>query len=157
MSTIIKSLAIVAAFVCLSTAALADTRVPGADPHYEIPVIANDGTSFSAEDLTGPAVTSIINVRGMTWVTFYVSVAAVSGTVSVTADCNFGPTTGDVNYPIQSEAVASGVSTFSDYIPTKSVTTSKKWPITFPTLNKDFMQCTFTSTDGTVDLVVRGK
>jgi len=136
-------------FVC---AGIAEAQAkPGFAPHSQIQFTAADGTSFSAEDMSGPAQTSVMDVRGFTWVTFYLSAAAVTGTANVTVNCNTGPTSTDVNYALQSESVSSGTATFSDYVPTKSVTTSKKWPLTISVLNKGYLQCTFTSADGTID------
>lgn len=124
---------------------------PGNQAHVNIPFNEADGTTFSAEDMTGPAQTAVMDVRGFTWLTFYVSAASVTGTANVTINCNTGPSSTDVNYALQSESVASGTATFSDYVPTKSVTTSDKWPVTISVLNKGYLQCTFTCASGTVD------
>ena len=158
MRNIIKRLASAGLFfallVPLSTSALAKV---GDSPHYTIPFLAADGTAFSAEDMTGPAQTAVIDVRGLTWMTFYLSAASVTGTANVTVNCNTGPSTGDVNYPIQSEAIASGVATFSAYVPTKSVTTSAKWPVTISVLGKSYLQCTFTCASGTMSASAIGR
>ena len=157
MRNLIKSLVVCASVLVFSTQVMAADRIPGSHPHLEVPIIANDGTSFSAEDLTGPATTGIVNVRGFVYLTFYVSVAAVTGTADVTITCNSGPSATDVNYTIQSESISSGVATYSDYTVTKSVTTADKFPATFIVLNKDYVQCTFTSASGAVDVTARAQ
>jgi hypothetical protein len=139
------------AFAALLLAPLVSNAKPGNQAHVQIPFLEADGTTFSAEDMTGPAQTAVMDVRGFTWLTFYVSVASISGTADVTVNCNTGPTSTDVNYALQSESIASGTATFSDYVPTKSVTTSDKFPVTVSVLNKGYLQCTFTCASGTVD------
>lgn len=136
--------------LCLMFAGTASAK-PGNQAFVKIPFNEADGTTFVTEDMTGPAQTAVLDVRGFTWVTFYLSILSVSGTANVTVNCNTGPTSADVNYSVQSESVAAGVSTFSDYVPTKSVTTSDKYPVTFNVVNKGYLQCTFTCASGTVD------
>lgn len=143
-----KGLAIVAILAFPLTTGAA----PGFRAITDIQFTALDGTSFSAEDMTGPASTNAIEIEGFAWVTLYLSAAAVSGTADVTVNCSVGPSSTDVNYPVQSESVAAGASTFSDYVPTKSVTTSKKWPVTINVANHKYLICTFTCTSGTINI-----
>jgi hypothetical protein len=147
MRNILKWLA-VAGIVASASGASAK---PGSGEHYKVPFNAADGTTFATEDMSGPAQTAVIEVGGFTWVTFYISAASVSGTANVTINCNTGGVSSDVNYPVQSESVSSGVATFYDYVPTKSVTTSDKWPVTIGVLGKSYLQCTFTCASGTVN------
>ena len=123
---------------------------PGNQAFVKIPFNEADGTTFSAETLSGTPQTAVMDVRGFSWITFYLDILSVSGTINISMNCNTGPTSTDVNYAVQSESVASGTATFSDYVPTKSVTTSDKYPVTFNIVNKGYLQCTFTGTSGTV-------
>lgn len=151
----LKLLGILAAFGLALSPSPAAAK-PGIQEYVNIYFTASDGSTFVTETLSGSPQTSVIDIRGFSWVTFYVSVASVSGTANVTVTCNTGPTSSDVNYQVQSESVAAGVSTFYDYVPTKSVTTSDKYPVTFNVVNKGYLQCTFYSTSGTVTASLYG-
>ena len=129
---------------------------PGDQQVITLPILASDGSSFSAEDMTGPAQTSVIDVRGLDYIQIFASALAVSGTANVTTDCYIGPSSTDANYHVQSENIASGAATMSDYIPTKAVTTSAKWPIVIPVQRASYIYCTFTCASGTMDVTVQG-
>lgn len=147
----------IAAFVtALFAAGVALAAGPGDKQIITLPVLASDDSTFSAEDMTGPAQTNVFDVRGLDYVQIFASAASVSGTADVTTNCFVGPDSGDANYHVQSEAIAAGVATQSDYVPTKSVTTSDKWLIIVPTQRAAYMYCTFTATSGTMDISVKG-
>lgn len=129
---------------------------PGDANLITLPALASDASTFSAEDMTGPAQTSVLDVRGLDYIQFFMSALAVTGTADVTVDCYLGPSATDVNYHVQSESVSAGVATQTDYIPTHSVTTSDKWPTVIPTQRASYMYCTFTCASGTMDLTIRG-
>lgn len=121
-----------------------------------LPVLDSGGAAFSAEDMTGPAQTNVFDVRGLDYVQFFLSAAAVAGTANVTVDCYGGPSSTDANYHVQSESIALGVATQNDYIPTHSVTTADKWPAIIPTQRASYMYCTFTCASGTMSLTAIG-
>ena len=136
---------------------VAASAVPiGARQVVKLGVLASDATSFSAEDMTGPAQTAVFEVSGLDYVQFFLSALSVSGTADVTTDCYIGPSSTDANYHVPSEAISAGVATQSDYIPTRSVTTAAKWPVIIPTQRATHMYCTFTCVSGTMDITVRG-
>lgn len=129
---------------------------PGDQQVIVLPVLASDGSTFSAEDMTGPAQTNVFDIRGLDYVQVFVSAAAVTGTANVTLDAFIGPTSSDANYHVQSESISAGVATLSDYIPTKSVTTADKYSVSIPTHRASYMYFTITCTSGTVDITVIG-
>lgn len=128
----------------------------GARQIVVLPVLASDGTSFATEDMTGPAQTSVLDVRGLDYIQIFMSALSVSGTANVTTDCYLGPSDTDANYHVQSESISAGVATQTDYIPTHSVTTSDKWPTVIPTQRASYLYCTFTCASGTMDVTIVG-
>lgn len=124
----------------------------GAKEVVRLPVLASDDSTFSAEDMTGPAQTNVFEVSGLDYVQVFASALAVSGTADVSTTAKVGPTSADVNYPVISEAAAgAGAFTQSNYTPTRAVTTSDKWVVVFPTHRAKYMQITFQCASGTID------
>jgi hypothetical protein len=152
MSKVFRGLAFVAALTSATTASA--WRGPGNQAFVKVPFTEADGTAFSAETLSGTPQTQVLDIRGFSWMTFYLSALTVTGTINIDLNCSTGPTAADVNYPIQSEQVATGIGTLTDYTARKSVTTSDKWPVTINVVNKGYLQCTFTGTSGTIDAVL---
>lgn len=132
------------------------SAIPGDKQVIVLPVLASDDSSFSAEDMSGPAQTNVFDVRGLDYVQFFLSAAAVTGTDTVTVDCYVGASSTDANYHIQAESIAAGVATQTDYVPTHELTTADKWIAIIPTKRASYMYCTFTCTDGTMDLTAVG-
>lgn len=146
----------IVSFMLCTLFATAVLARPGARQIVTLPVLASDATSFATEDMTGPAQTSVLDIRGFDYVQFFMSALSVSGTANVTVDCYLGPSSTDANYHVQSESISAGVATQTDYIPTHSVTTADKWLTVIPAQRASYMYCTFTCASGTMDLVVRG-
>lgn len=147
---------LIAALIAISLPCAALAGPPGDQQIIRLPVLASDASTFSAEAMTGPAQTNVFDIRGLDYVQIFASALAVTGTANVTVDCYLGPSATDANYHVQSEAISAGAATQSDYIPTKSVTTSAKWPIIVPTQRASYMYCTFTCASGTMDITVEG-
>jgi hypothetical protein len=148
------AIAAAAAAVLLSTSTA--IAVPGEKQVIVLPVLASDDSSFSAEDMTGPAQTNVFDVRGLDYVQIFSSALAVTGTADVTIDCYTGPSDSDANYHIQAESIAAGVATQTDYVPTHSVTTADKWLSVIPTKRASYMYCTFTCASGTMSATFVG-
>ena len=149
-----KLLSVFFAILAVSLTATDSIAKPGDAQQVQLPLRAADGTTFATEDMTGPAQSSILDVRGFDYIVWYISYLSVSGTENIDFACNFGPTTDDVNYPAQSRAIDTGVATYNDYIVRKSVTTSKKFPVRIDVHRYHYIQCTWTGASGTVDASV---
>lgn len=118
-----------------------------------------DGTSWALEPLNGTPQTSVFEVDGLRFVTFYVAFVR-NAADNVTMNCNVGYSSTTVTYPIQSTATVAGVGTMSNFVPTKAVTGSTSFPITVDIEGYTHMQCSFsgvnsTATD-TLGLVIAG-
>ena len=115
----------------------------------------NDGTAFSAETMVaGAAITSVFNVTGIRFITFYTDVDMTSS-VAVTQTCNFGTTALDMDYVAQSRSILAGVATYTDYSVVKT-TDDAKYPIRWEVHGYNFMQCTWSAANGTVDFEAWG-
>jgi hypothetical protein len=142
---------IVAVALCLfgATPAFADNG-PGPRENIRIPALHSDGTTFSAEALSGDPATGALDVRGLRFVDFEVSLTWAAASSQQIA-CYTGSTPTDVTYQIQSRSVTAGVATYSDYSITKTVSASKKWKFRIDLHADNYLSCTFAATGETSD------
>lgn len=117
-----------------------------------------DATAFADEPLNGTPQTSVIEVDGFRFVTFYVSLTRGGATDDVTMACNVGPTSTTVTYDMQSSATVAGTSTYSNLRAVKAVAAADDFVFTVPIDGFAYMQCSFTGANSTaadtLDLVI---